>query len=313
MQRGAWSVVAAIASRDRERAERASIELGIPTVHASYEALLADPSVEAVYIPLPNHLHVPWSIRAAEAGKHVLCEKPLGLGAGDVRTLIGVRDRTGVRLQEAFMVRTHPQWLAAREMVQSGRLGDVRAMLGVFSYMNTDPTNIRNILDFGGGALLDIGCYFVMTSRFIFGGEPRRVVASIDRDPALHVDRRTSMLLEFPSGTFAGTCSTQMTPDQRIEILGSRARLVIEIPFNAPPDRPCRLWFDERGALGGGTIETMELEACDQYTIQGDAFSQAIREGTDVVYPLEESLANMRVLDALFRSAARGEWVAVTE
>ncbi|HUL72367.1 MAG TPA: Gfo/Idh/MocA family oxidoreductase [Vicinamibacterales bacterium] len=313
MQRGEWSAVTAIASRDGERAERASIELGIPTVYGSYEALLADRSVEAVYIPLPNHLHVPWSIRAAEAGKHVLCEKPLGLGEDDVRELIAARDRTGVKLQEAFMVRTHPQWVAARDLVRAGRLGELRGMVGTFSYVNRDPANIRNVADFGGGALFDIGCYFVMTSRFIFGEKPRRVVASIDRDPAFHVDRRTSMLLEYSSGTFVGTCGTQMAPQQRIEILGSRARLEIEIPFNAPPDRPCRLFVDEHGPVGGGAVETIEIATCDQYTIQGDRFSQAIRERTPVVYPLEESLGNMRVIDALFRSAARGEWVTVAE
>ena len=313
MQRGAWSTVTAIASRDVSRAQGAASALGIPTVYGSYDALLDDPSIEAVYIPLPNHLHLYWTVRAAEAGKHVLCEKPIGWTAGDVLTFIDTRERTGVKIQEAFMVRTHPQWLKAREIVQAGRLGSLSAMIGAFSYFNTDPTNIRNIAKYGGGALFDIGCYFVMTSRFIFGEEPRRVFASVARDPQFEVDRLTSMVLDFSDRTFVGTCGTQMTPYQRMQILGSGARLEIEIPFNAPPDRACRLFFDAQGVLGGSSVETIEIEACDQYTIQGDRFSQAIREHLPEVYPLEESLANFHVIDALLRSAQDGAWVTVTK
>jgi predicted dehydrogenase len=313
MQRGEWSAVTAIASRDLGRAQQAAAALGIPTAFGSYEALIDDPSIEAVYIPLPNHLHLYWTIRAADRGKHVLCEKPIAFTEGDVMALIEARERTDVKIQEAFMVRTHPQWLRAREMVRTGRLGALRAMVGAFSYFNIDPTNIRNIAVYGGGALFDIGCYFVMTSRFIFGTEPRRVVAAIERDPEFEVDRRTSIVLDFGAGTFVGTCSTQMTPYQRVQILGSEARLEIEIPFNAPSDRPCRLFFDERGVLGGGSVETIEIGTCDQYTIQGDRFSEAVRENTPLVYPLEESLGNVRVLHALFRSAERGEWATVAE
>ncbi len=309
MQRGERSIVTAIASRDRARGERAAADLGIATVHESYEALVADPAVDAVYIPLPNHLHVPWSIRAADAGKHVLCEKPIALGADDVRSLIAVRERTGVKLQEAFMVRTHPQWLRARDLVRSGRLGAVRTMLGAFSYSNRDPANIRNVAECGGGALLDIGCYFVMTSRFIFGEEPTRVVASMERDPAFATDRLTSMVLEFASGTFVGACSTQAALYQRVQIVGERAALEIEVPFNPLAESSSRLQLVERGPSGG--VEIIEIPPCNQFTIQGDRFSAAVQDGGDVVYPLEESLANLRVIDALFRSAARGEWMAV--
>jgi predicted dehydrogenase len=308
MQRGAWTAVTAIASRDLVRAERAASALGVPTAYGSYEALLDDPAIDAVYIPLPNHLHVPWSIRAAEAGKHVLCEKPIGMNADEARALVAVRDRTGVRIQEAFMVRTHPQWLTTLEIVQSGRLGDVRAMLGAFSYVNVDAANIRNQAAAGGGALMDIGCYFVMTSRLVFGHEPVRVLATCERDPGFRVDRLTSMVLEFPTGTFVGTCATQVAPYQRIQVLGTRGRLEIEIPFNAPPDRPCRLWVDPGTGVDGPGAEPIDLETCDQYTIQGDRFSQAIREGTAQAYSLEESVANMQVIDALGRSAERGRW-----
>ena len=313
MQRGARTTVAAIASRDLSRAQQAASALGIPTAYGSYEALIDDPSIDAVYIPLPNHLHLYWTTRAADAGKHVLCEKPLGFTAGDVLAYIETRDRTRVKIQEAFMVRTHPQWEHARQIVRAGRLGRVLGMIGAFSYYNVDPVNIRNIAAYGGGALFDIGCYFVMTSRFIFDREPVRVTALMDRDPEFETDRLTSMILDFGGATFVGTCATQMTAYQRIQILGSEARLEIEIPFNAPPDRPCRLFFDARGTLGGASVETIEIAACDQYTIQGDRLSQAIQDDGPEVYPLEESLANFHVIDALLRAARDGSWVTVTE
>jgi len=308
MQRGRSSQVTAIASRDRARAEDAAARLGIARAYASYEALLADPEIDAVYIPLPNHLHVPWTIRAAEAGKHVLCEKPIALSAAEARTLMEVRDRTGVQIQEAFMVRTHPQWIKTRELVRAGRIGELRSMLGYFSYFNDDATNIRNVPTFGGGGLMDIGCYLINTSRFIFDAEPRRVAGLIDRDPALGIDRTASILLDFPTGQFAGTCSTQMVPYQRVQIFGTTGRIEIEIPFNAPPDRPCRVLVDSGAALLGSGIETFELPMVDQYTIQGDLFSKALLEGRPVPTPLEDSIANMACIDAVFRSAESGKW-----
>jgi predicted dehydrogenase len=311
MQRGAWSEVVAIGSRDRARAEAAASALGIARAYGSYEAVLDDASVEAVYIPLPNHLHLEWATRAAEAGKHVLCEKPIGLNEAEARKLLAVRDRTGVRIQEAFMVRTHPQWIAALDLSRSGALGDLRAMTGVFSYHNDDASNIRNVAAYGGGALLDIGCYFVMTSRLIFGREPVRVLAAMDVDPRFGVDRLTSMVLDFGGPTFSGACATQMAPSQRIMIAGTRGRVEIEIPFNAVPGEPA--WIVVEGVTGatadlGGRTAT---RPCDQYRIQGDQFSEAMRTGHPQAYALEESVGNMRVIDALFRSAATGGWVAV--
>jgi predicted dehydrogenase len=308
MQGGRWSEVAAIASRDLDRARRAAASLGIPKAYGSYEELLADTEIDAVYNPLPNQLHVPWSIRAAEAGKHVLCEKPIGLSADEARALLAARDRTGVRIQEAFMVRAHPQWIGARDIVRSGRIGSVRSILGCFSYFNRDAANIRNIPAYGGGALMDIGCYLVHTSRLIFAEEPRRVVAAIDRDADFGVDRLTSILLEFPSGHAVGTCGTQMVASQRVQIFGERGRIEIEIPFNAPGDRPCRLVVDDGSDLFGGGVERVEFETCDQFRLQGDLFSRAIREGTPAPYPLEDSVRNMAVIDALFRSAVSGHW-----
>jgi len=308
MQRSAECEVIALASRSLETARAASASLGVPRAYGSYEELLDDPDVDAVYIPLPNHLHVPWSIKAAEAGKHVLCEKPIGLDADDARKLLAVRDRTGVLIQEAFMVRTHPQWLAVREEVRRGRIGELRVIQMAFSYFNRDPGNVRNQSGIGGGALMDIGCYPIVLSRFLFGEEPVRVIASVDRDPEFGTDRLTSALLDFRGGQCAFTCSTQLVPYQRTQVLGTRGRIEVEIPFNAPPDRPCRIFLDDgRDVLGTG-VETRTFEVCNQYTLQADQVSRAIREGRPAPEPLEDAVANMEVIDALFRSARSGAW-----
>jgi predicted dehydrogenase len=308
MQKGELTTVTAIASRDLARAKTAAATLGIEKAYGSYEELLADPQIDAVYNPLPNHLHVPWTIRAAEAGKHVLCEKPIALSSAEARTLLEVRDRTGIRIQEAFMVRSHPQWLAARKLVREGRIGDLRAMLGVFSYFNEDPSNIRNVPRFGGGALMDIGCYLINTSRFITGREPGRVAGAVERDSKFGTDRVTSMLLDFGGMHLAGTCSTQMVPWQRIQIFGTRGQIDIRIPFNAPPDRPCEVVIDSGKDLYGGGRELVTFPVCDQYTIQGDLFSKAVLDGTQVPEPLEDSIRNMECIEAVFRSAESGRW-----
>jgi predicted dehydrogenase len=308
MQRGEWSQVTAIASRDLKKAQQAAELLGIPKVYGSYEELLLDSEVEAVYNPLPNHLHVPWSIKAAEAGKHVLCEKPIGLTVEETRTLIEVRDRAGVKVEEAFMVRTHPQWLSALNLIKAGRIGAVRAVVGCFSYYNREPRNIRNILEYGGGGLMDIGCYLIYTSRLIFGEEPTRVLGLMEKDAETRTDILTSAVLDFPSGQSIFTCSTQLAPYQRVQILGTRGRIEIEVPFNAPPDRPCRILVDDGADLFGGGVEVIESEPCDQYTIQGDLFSRSIRESTEQPIPLESSVATMAVIEAVFRSAGSDKW-----
>ena len=294
MQRGEWSEIAVIASRDAARAKSAAASLGIATAYGSYEELLDDPSIEAVYIPLPNHLHVPWTIRAAERGKHVLCEKPIALTATEAESLIEARDRYGVIIQEAFMIRTHPQWITAVEMARSGALGRIQSVVGYFSYDNTDPRHVRNIASMGGGGLLDIGCYLVHGARWILGREPDRVVSAVEMDPTFGVDRLTSMLLDFGDAQAIGTCATQAAPSQRVIIVGEKARLEIEIPFNAPPDRPCRILVDD---------EAIDFPVCDQYTLQGDAFSRAVRGMQQPVLSLEDSVANMAVID-LVRAAA---------
>jgi predicted dehydrogenase len=308
MQQGGRSEIVAIASRDRHKAEEAAGKLGIARAYGSYEELLRDRDVEAVFNPLPNHLHVPWTLKAIEARKHVLCEKPLSMNAEEARTLLAARDRAGVKVGEAFMVRTHPQWLRTREIVRSGRIGALRSIVGFFSYFNRDPSNIRNVAEWGGGGLLDIGCYPLTTSRFMFGEEPSRVMGLIERDPEMKIDRLTSALLDFPSGHSIFTCSTQLVPYQRMQFLGTKGRIEVEIPFNAPRERPCRIFIDDGSDILGGGISKEEFPTCDQYTIQGDAFSRAIREGGEVPVSVEDAIKNMSVIDAIFLSAESGHW-----
>lgn len=308
MQRGQFCEVAAIASRDLDRAREAATALGIPAAYGSYEQLLADPNIDAIYNPLPNQLHVPWTAKAAEAGKHVLCEKPLAMNADEARTLLAVRDRTGVLMGEAFMIRTHPQWLRARQLIDEGRIGPLRAVMAFFSYFNLDPANIRNQLECGGGGLYDIGCYCIQSARYGFGQEPTRAIGHIDRDPQLGTDRLTSAILDFPTGHAIFACSTQLAPYQRVHFLGTKGRIEIEIPFNAPPDRPTRIFIDDGRDLFGTGIATESFPIVDQYTLQGDAFSRAILDGTPVPVSLEEGIANMAVIDAIFHSAQTGQW-----
>lgn len=310
MQQGQFTSIAAIASRHLERAREAACLLGIPIAYGSYEELLADPNIDAIYNPLPNQLHVPWTTKAAEAGKHVLCEKPLSLTVAEAETLLAVRSRTGVKIGEAFMIRSHPQWLRLRALLHEGRIGELRSVLGSFSYFNIDRSNIRNQVESGGGALMDIGCYLIHVSRFAFAEEPTQVVASIERDPQMHIDRLTSAILDFPGGQSIFTCSTQLVPYQRVQFLGTRGRIEIEIPFNAPPDRPTRIFLDDGGDIFGRNITIETFPACNQYTLQGDAFSKAVLEDTEVPVPLEDAIQNMAVIEAIFKSASSGQWEA---
>jgi predicted dehydrogenase len=310
LQKSARIELRAIASRDQTTARRVADELGIPRAYGSYEALLADPDIEAVYNPLPNHLHVPLTLKAAAAGKHVLCEKPLALSAAEAEQLRGAS--TQVHIMEAFMVRFHPQWLRARELVRDGRIGDPRTIQVTFSYHNVDPANVRNQADIGGGALYDIGGYAIVAGRFLFDADPRRVVATIDRDPAFKTDRTTSGVLDFGAGrqlTF--TVSTQSVPRQRVQVYGTRGRIELQIPFNAPPDSATRIDIDDGTSLDGSAIQTETLPPCDQYTLEAEAFSQAIRGEIPLPYGLDDAIVNMRVVDALFRSETSGAFETV--
>ena len=309
MLNGKRGTIAAIASRDLETARAAAAKLNLPRAYGSYEELLADPSIDAIYNPLPNHLHVPWTIKALEAGKHVLCEKPIGLTAREAEALIEARDRSGKQVLEAFMIRHHPQWLLTRSLVQEGRIGEPKAVVVTFSYHNPDPTNVRNQVDIGGGALYDIGCYAVVAARFLFGTEPHRAVSLIDRDPVMKVDRISSGLVDFSGGRqLVFTCAMQLMQYQKVHIVGTTGRIEIEIPFNAPAGEPGRIFVDS-GQSGGP--EVMETESCDQYTIQGDEAARVFLGEIPAPYPIEDAVQNMRVLDALYRSGETAAWERV--
>jgi predicted dehydrogenase len=299
--------VAAIASRSNETAARVAEELAIPRAHGSYEALLADPKVDAIYIPLPNHLHLEWTIAAAEAGKHVLCEKPLALTADDTQRMVDACESSGVRLMEAFMYRMHPTWTAVRELVATGRIGRLQAVQSWFSYYNDDATNIRNVLDFGGGALMDIGCYSVNLSRMLFDGEPAHVQAALRRDAETGVDVLTSAILEFDRGHATFTCAIRSEDDQRVEIYGTEGRISVGIPFNIPPDRPTRV-----SVFAGGQppvapgVEVLEFETADPYGAEAQAFAAAILDDRPTPVPPADAVANMRVIERIFAAAEGG-------
>ena len=305
MQKGKLAKVDAICSRSLESARATADTLGIPKAYGTYEALLADPDIQAIYIPVPNHMHVEWTLKCLAAGKHVLCEKPIGLNAKEAAYLLEESKKyPHLKVMEAFMYRHHPQWLKAKEWVDSGAIGRVVTIQSTFSYFNADPNNVRNQASIGGGGLLDIGCYCVSLSRFITGREPQRVVGVMDMDPVMKMDRLASGMLDFGDLTSTFTCSTQMAPHQVVHIYGTLGRVEIEIPFNAPQEAPCRIFLHK-----GGEMEACLLPVADQYTIQGELFSQAILEDTPVPTPLSDALGNMQVIDALFKSAETTAWV----
>jgi predicted dehydrogenase len=300
----------AIASRSQAAADTVARTLGIERPYGSYAELIADPDIEAIYNPLPNHLHVPLTLQAAAAGKHVLCEKPLALSAAEAQTLREAAK--GVHIAEAFMVRHHPQWQRVRERVRSGHVGTLRAVQVFFSYFNDDPGNIRNQPTIGGGALYDIGCYAILCGRFLFEAEPRRAVALVDRDPALGTDRTTSALLDFGAGRqLAFTVSTQSTPYQRVQVVGTQGRIEIQIPFNAPADGAMRIAFDEGKAPDGSAVVVETLTVANQYRLQAEAFSRRIRGEDAPGWGLDDAIAQLRVIDALWRSEHSGRWEAV--
>jgi predicted dehydrogenase len=305
IQRAERCEVVAIASRAEAPARAAADVLGIARAHGSYEALLEDPDVDAVYLPLPNHLHAEWTIAAARAGKHVLCEKPLALTEAEAVPMVEACEAAGVRLMEAFMYRLHPSWVAVRELVTSGRIGDLRTVQSWFSYYNDDPENIRNRLETGGGALYDVGCYCVNLSRMLFDEEPSRVQATIRRDAVGGTDVLTSAILDFPGGGVATfTCSTRAEPDQRVHIAGTQGRISIGIPFNIPPDRPTEVFLTSGGEPPvAPATETLTFPVCDQYVVQAEGFASSILDGTPVPTPIDDALANLRTIEAVFAAA----------
>ena len=304
MQKGAHIEIQAIASRELARAQSTAQALAIPKAYGSYEALLSDPDIDAVYIPLPNHLHVPWSLKAIECGKHVLCEKPIGLNASEAATLLRkAEEHPEIKVMEAFMYRFHPQWQHAKKLVDEGAIGQLRAIETIFSYHLVDPSNVRNIAEYGGGGLLDIGCYPISLSRYLFSKEPERVIGCMEFDPSFRTDRLATGILDFGGGTATFTISTQMVLFQRVHILGESGRIEIEVPFNPPPDHLTRIWLQTTGEA-----KVIEFEPVDQYMLQGEAFSLAILQSRPTPTPLQDAVANMRIIDNLAASAREGLW-----
>jgi predicted dehydrogenase len=299
LQAGQLCEVIAIASRNSEQGKKVAEMLNIPVVYDSYEKLLSDPQVDAVYIPLPNHLHVEWAIKSLQAGKHVLCEKPIGLSTAQaVQLLLAAHDYPQLKIMEAFMYRFHPQWQEAKKIVTGGLIGELKTIQSFFSYYNIDPNNIRNQKDAGGGGMMDIGCYCISLSRFIFDKEPVTVSGQVEFDPVMQTDHIASGILDFATGTATFTCSTQLTPYQRVNILGTEGRIEIEIPFNAPADRPTRLWLYTKEG-----VREIVFDTVNQYTLQGDAFARTILNNEPVPTSLEDAVNNMKVIEAVFESA----------
>ncbi len=306
---GHSGVVLGVASRDADRAASFAKRFGIARSYGNYQALLDDPEIEAVYNPLPNHLHVEWTVKALDSGKHVLCEKPIGLNAAEAQAIVAARDRSGRRVIEAFMVRFHPQWHRVRALVRAGRIGRVRTIQSAFVFTVLDPNNVRNRPDIGGGALYDVGCYPIVTARYVFGAEPDRAIALIDRDPQLGVDRVTSGLLGFPGGgQLVFNSALQLAPYQRVVILGSEGRIEVLVPFTPQKDHACRLIIDSGTSLDGSSAEFEDFAPVDQYAMQCDLAAAVFRNEAAQEFPIEDAIANMRVIDALYRSAASGRW-----
>ena len=295
MQQSDLCEVRAISSRSADRAASVANELSIPVSYGSYEELLTDPDIDAVYIPLPNHMHVEWSIKCLEAGKHVLCEKPIGLNTEDARRLKAFAETVPhLKVMEAFMYRHQPRWKRVFELVHSGKLGEIKAVHTFFSYFNDDPENYRNSAEMGGGGLMDVGCYSISTARLIFGQKPDFATGISHFDPDFGVDIVTSGLLSFGSGTSVFTCSTQCHKDQYVKIFGSKGKIELDWPYNPDFSKPTVL----RAHIDGiDLIE--EFEPCNHFTLQADAFARSIINDEPVSVSLDDSIENMEVIDQI--------------
>jgi predicted dehydrogenase len=301
--------IVAVASRDARKAAGIAAQFNIPRSYDTYQALLDDAEIDAIYNPLPNHLHVEWTVKALEAGKHVLCEKPIALDAGQAQAIVAARDRSGKRVVEAFMVRFHPQWHRVRELVREGRIGTVRAIQSAFVFSVLDPNNVRNRADIGGGALYDVGCYPIITARYLFGTEPDRAIALCDRDADLGVDRVTSGMLRFPGGgQLVFSSALQLAPYQRVVVLGSEGRIELAVPFTPAKEHGCRIVIDSGKSLDGSSAVYEDLAPVDQFKLQCDLAAAVFQGDCTQEFPIEDAIANMRVIDALYRSAQSGRW-----
>ncbi len=296
----------ALASRSEEKARQAAQEYGVARAYGSYDALLNDPQVDAVYISLPNHLHAEWIKRAADAGKHVLCEKPLALDAAEAQDCLDYAAERGVTVMEAFMYRLHPQWLHVRNIIRQQEIGSIHLVESFFGYNNTDPSNIRNQPDTGGGALLDVGCYAVSASRFLTGSEPQRVISLAQVDANFGTDVLFTGMLDFGMARATFTVATQTFPYQRVTVHGSSGVISLTIPFNAHADTDAEVIVTTRV----GTRE-IYLPAEDQYILEFEAFAQAVNDQAVPPISPADTVNNMRVLDALKKAHQTGQWESV--
>lgn len=306
MQESEYAEVVAVASRDLARAEAYAKECNIPSAFGSYEELLQNPGIDAIYNPMPNHLHIPWSIKAIEAGKHVLCEKPIGLDAVETQKLIDLAEQTNLVVMEAFMYRFHPQWARVQELIKSGELGAIKHVQASFTYHNTDPKNVRNMPGIGGGGIMDIGCYCISAIRLIFGKEPLRVIGNLELDPEFQTDRHASGMLDFGDGMATFNCSTQSNASQMVKIIGEKGTLWVENPFYRRDDMPSRILVQR-----DHENEEIIVGHHNQYLDQINAFSLAALNGQPTPTPLADALANMKVIDGIFSSAATNTWVDI--
>jgi predicted dehydrogenase len=293
----------AVASRDAEKSKEAAEKFGIPKNYGSYEDLLKDPDVEVVFIPLPNHLHLEWIKKCADAGKHILCEKPLTMNALEAEEAVNYAASKGVILMEAFMYRFQPQWIRAKEICDVGEIGSIVSIQTIFSYNNPDPNNIRNIAEYGGGALMDIGCYAISVPRFILGIEPLRVISLIEKDKKFQTDKHTSALIDFGKTQVVFTVSTQTYPYQKVFIHGSAGNITIQIPFNTFVDVPAVITV--QSSVGERNIY---FDPADQYGLQFEAFAEALRKNNPAPISPGDAVNNMKVIDAVFKSAESGDW-----
>ena len=296
----------AVSSRSGEKAKKFASKYNVKRWYDSYEKLLEDEEIEAVYIPLPNHLHLEYIKKAADAHKHVICEKPLTLNYEQTKEAFEYAKKRGILLMEAFMYKHHPQWLRAKEIVESGEIGEVQTIHCYFSYDNKDPKNIRNVLEFGGGALLDIGVYAVSSARWIFEKEPTKVVALLNRDERFKVDTLVSGILDFDGKSALFSVATQAFPTQNVEVYASAGTIFVEVPFNTYPDVPGHLHV--RTTIG---TRDVYLGPADHYLLEFEHFARAIREKKSISSFEEDSLNNMKTIDALFKSAEESDWVPV--
>ena len=304
IQKGQFSEVIAIGSREKALAEKYAEDLGIPRAYGSYNEVLNDPEVQAIYIPLPNHLHVEWSLNSMEAGKHVLCEKPIARNRTEMEILLEVSEKyPDLKVMEAFMYRFHPQWLTTKDLILKGEIGELRHIQSFFFYDNRDPSDIRNIAAYGGGGLLDIGCYCVSLARFLFGTEPERAMGCLEYDPLFKIDRMASGILEFPNGTATFTCGTQANPFQHATILGTEGRIEMDLPINPPLDKPYEILIE-----CSSNCREIVFDVTNQFTLQFDRFSEAVIQDMVVPIPLEDAYNNIKVIDGIIESHKTCKW-----